>query len=142
MALGLHVGDLIWRVGTADLLHSFFSTISVRLEPLGWGTRFPALMNDLYQGELGPDRVETALSELLLARRELSFVPPEHVVLDADDPLAPSPWRAEAASGSPDASKCFFTDEGKDLFDVLLAALVRLRNAAEGSLRIVETVAA
>ena len=141
MLLGLHVADVTWRVGSPDLLHAFFSTISVRLEPLGWGTRFPALMHDLYHGELPPDRVETALSELLLARRELSFVPVEQVVVDVDVPGVPAPWGSTAASAS-DASKCFVTEDGTDLFDVLLAALVRLRSTAAGSLSIVETVAA
>ena len=141
MSLGLLAADLTWRVGSPDLLHAFFSTIAVRLEPLGWGTRFPALMNDLYEGELAADRVETALSELMLARRELSFLPADRMVFDADAPDAPSPRRAALAGGAPDASKCFFTEDGKDLFDVLLAALVRLRTNA-GSLRIVETVSA
>lgn len=142
MALGLHVGDLTWRVGSPDLLHAFFSTITVRLEPLGWGTRFPALLNELYDGELPPDRVETALSELLLARRELSFLPSDRLVWDADDPTATSPSAAAVAGGAPDASKCFYTEDGKDLFDVLVAALVRLRGSADGSLRIVELVPA
>lgn len=137
MPLGLHVADVTWRIGSPDLLHAFFSTISVRLEPLGWGTRFPALMHDLYQGSLPPSRVETALSELLLARRELSFVPADQVVLDVDVPGVPAPWGDVAAGGAPDASKCFVTEDGKDLFDVLLAGLVRLRSTAAGSLSIV-----
>ena len=142
MSLGVNVGELTWRVGSPDLLHAFFSTISVRLEPLGWGSRFPALMNELYDGELEPGRVETALSELLLARRELSLLPADRLVWDADAPDVPSPRGSAVADGAPDASKCFFTDEGKDLFDVLLAALVRLRALPAGSLRIVETVSA
>ncbi|HVF04588.1 MAG TPA: Imm70 family immunity protein [Frankiaceae bacterium] len=139
MALGILAADLTWRVGSPDLLHAFFSTIAVRLEPQGWGSRFPALMNELYQGELSPERVESALSELMLARRELSFLPASRMVWDADRPEVPSPRRS--AGEAPDASKCFFTEDGKDLFDVLLAALVRLRTT-HGSLRIVETVSA
>lgn len=143
MPLGLHVADVTWRVGSPDLLHAFFSTITVRLEPLGWGTRFPALMHDLYAGELPAHRVETAFSELLLARRELALLPATRVVADADAPYATSPWSEAVAGGAPDASRCFYTDDGKDLFDVLLAALMRLRAAEDApSLRIVETVAA
>lgn len=142
MPLGLHAADVTWEVGSPDLLHAFFSTITVRLEPLGWGTRFPALMHELYQGELREDRVETAFSELLLARRELGLLPASQVVWDADAPDAPSPFAEAVASGASDAAKCFYTGEGKDLFDVLLAALMRLRTTAAGSLRIVETVAA
>src|SRR5690349_6301564 len=106
MSLGLHVADITWRIGSPDLLHAFFLTLSARLEPLGWGTRFPALLDDLYHGDLPTDRVETALSELLLARRELSFVPADQVVLDVDVPGAPAPWGDMCASGAPDASKC------------------------------------
>ncbi len=137
MPLDLMVGDDHWSVGSPELLHAFFSTVSVRLEPSGWGTRFPALMDDLYQGELLPDRVETAMSELLLARRELAFRPPSQVVWDVDEPHAPAPW-GDALTGAPDLSKCFYTDDGRDLFDVLLVALMRLRSVAGESLRIVE----
>ena len=140
MALDLQVGDDHWRLGSADVLHALFSTISVRLEPHGWGTRFPALMNELYQGELAPARVESALSELLSARRELALRPPSQVVWDADAPHTPSPWGDAVAGGAPDLSRCFFSEDGRDLFDVLLAALVRLRTAGSRSLRIVDGV--
>lgn len=140
MSLGLLVGDVSWRVGSPDLLHAFFSTISVRLEPLGWGTRFPVLLDDLYQGELAVDQVETALSELLLARRELSLLPATSVVWDADDPTATPPW-GDAVT-APDVAACFWTEDGRSLFDVVAAALVLLRNEPAGALRIVETVAA
>lgn len=142
MALGLLVGEAQWQVGSADLLHAFFSTVSVRLEPLGWGTRFPALLHDLYQGELPVDCVETALSELLLARRELSAMRPSGVVWDADDPEAMPPWGNALTNGAPDLAHCFFTVDGRDLFEVLAAALVALRTQPSGSLRIVERVSA
>jgi hypothetical protein len=140
MPLGLLVGDVSLRVGSPDLLHAFFSTISVRLEPYGWGSRFPSLMNDLYQGELPVDAVETALSELLLARRELAMLPAGAVVWDADDPGVTPPWGDAVAA--PDPTGCFWTEDGRSLFDVVAAALVLLRDEPEGSLRIVETVAA
>jgi hypothetical protein len=142
MSLGLLVGTDTWHVGSPDLLHAFFSTISVRLEPFGWGTRFPALMNELYQGDLPVGSVETALSELLLARRELALLPASRVVWDADDPFAASD-RAEAlAGGAPDLSRCFFTEDGRDLFEVVASALVRLRTQPSGGLRIVDRVPA
>ena len=141
MSLGLAVGDDHWAVGSPDLLHAFFSTVSVRLEPSGWGSRFPALLTELYDGELPVTSVETALSELLLARRELALLRPDRVVWDADDPAAPAPW-GDGMSGARDLSRCFFTEQGRDLFDVLLTALVRLRTQPAGALRIVERVAA
>ncbi|HEV2891830.1 MAG TPA: Imm70 family immunity protein [Frankiaceae bacterium] len=140
MPLGLLVGDASYRVGSPDLLHAFFSTISVRLEPLGWGTRFPVLLDDLYQGELPVAQVDTALSELMRARRELSLLPASAVVWDADDPYAAPPW-GDAVT-APDLAHCFWTEDGRSLFDVVAAALVLLRDEPAGALRIVETVAA
>ena len=133
MRLGLRVGDDEWNVGSPDLLHAFFAATSRRLEPRGWGSRFPALMNELYQGTLSPARVETALSELLLVRRELALVPAQRTG-DTGPPPA-------VADGAPDASRSFVTDEGRDLFEVLLTALLRLRSSPE-PLAIVETAAA
>jgi 2,3-bisphosphoglycerate-dependent phosphoglycerate mutase len=140
MGLGIAVGDDCWTVGSPDLLHAFFSTVSARLEPGGWGSRFPALLRELYEGELAVTSVETALSELLLVRRELGLLPPGDVVWDIDDPAATAPWGD--MSGAPDLARCFFTADGRDLFDVLLTALVRLRTQPAGALRIVAPAAA
>jgi hypothetical protein len=142
MALGLAVGDDTWSVGSPDLLHAFFSTVSVRLEPGGWGTRFPALLNELYDGALPVTSVETALSELLLARRELGLLPASHVVWDADARHVPAPRSGSHVAGAPSLARSFVTDEGRDLFDVLLTALVRLRTQPAGALRIVSRVPA
>jgi 2,3-bisphosphoglycerate-dependent phosphoglycerate mutase len=109
MALGLAVGDDHWTVGSPDLLHAFFSTVSVRLEPDGWGSRFPALMHGLYYGELPVTAVETALSELLLVRRELGLYGPRDVVWDADDLTVAAPWGEAVASGALNLAHCFFT---------------------------------
>jgi hypothetical protein len=62
------------------------------------------------------------------------------VVWDADDPAAPPPWGDAVAA--PDLAHCFWTEDGRGLFDVVAAALVLLREEPAGSLRIVETVAA
>ena len=48
MAVGVNVANILWPVGTASFLESFFSTIAARLEPDGWGTRFAVVMNELY----------------------------------------------------------------------------------------------
>ncbi len=42
----------IYTIGTADFLHASFSTVCGRLENEKWGSRFPHLMNELYQGVL------------------------------------------------------------------------------------------
>ena len=49
MAVGFTVGFYYYSIGSADFLHSFFSTVAVNLEDGKWGSRFPVLMNELYQ---------------------------------------------------------------------------------------------
>ena len=50
MAVGFKVGYYWFQVGTSDFLHSFFSTICIRLEHGKWGRVYPKLMGELYQG--------------------------------------------------------------------------------------------
>lgn len=50
MAVGFKVGYYWFQVGTSDFLHSFFSTICIRLEHGKWGSVYPKLMEELYQG--------------------------------------------------------------------------------------------
>ena len=52
MAVGLKVDFLWYSIGQPDFLHSFFSTICVNLENSNWGSCYPILMNELYQGRV------------------------------------------------------------------------------------------
>lgn len=120
MAVGLRVGSNVWPVGTGDFFHSFFSTISVRLEPEGWGTRFPAVMHELYRGRLeGGEPAERALSELEQIRSELAAFPPSEVVWDAEDRSKQPPWGDDISDDITDLSNYFVTEDGRDLFEVL-----------------------
>ena len=64
-----------YGVGKQNYLNSYFSTISTRLEPKGWGTRFPHIFKDLYPGELLEDEVEEVLKEFYIVREELKKIP-------------------------------------------------------------------
>lgn len=79
MTVGLRVGNIMDEIGSADYLHSFFSTISANLEP-GWGLRFPVMMTVLYAGSLPHQQAAAALAELALIRSELAELPAENVV--------------------------------------------------------------
>ena len=61
MPVGLKVDFLWYPIGTGDFVHAFFSTICYNLEEKKWGSRFPCLMNDLYQGELSYKDVDLSL---------------------------------------------------------------------------------
>ena len=61
--------DVTFLKGWLDLLdnwilNSFFSTVFVRLENANWGSRYPILMNELYQGRVSVYYLKNCLLEL------------------------------------------------------------------------------
>lgn len=72
MAVGFNVGFFWYQIGSGSFLHSFFSTVAVNLENSNWGSRFPLIMNKLYQGSLESEYVNVALMELDM--KEYGFV--------------------------------------------------------------------
>ncbi|MBI1313959.1 hypothetical protein GC176_21910 [bacterium] len=123
MAVGIRVGGIIDELGAPSFLHSFFSTISHRLEPSGWGTRFPILMNHVYQGQLTGADAGAAVVELRQARDELRNFTPSQVVWDIENLSARPPWGDNIADTITDLSNYFITSTGRDLIDTLLEAL-------------------
>ncbi len=123
MGVGIRVGNIVAEIGAASFMHSFFSTISVHCEPKGWGTRFPALMNELYQGRLPADRAAVALSELSDAKAILDKLSPKAVVWDIENRSAKPPWGTNIAPTITSLGNYFITSTGRDLFSVLEEAL-------------------
>jgi 2,3-bisphosphoglycerate-dependent phosphoglycerate mutase len=113
----LYVRNSMWTVGEDWFLHSFFSTIAYRLEPDGWGSRFPALMKDLYAGRLAPRRFPEAREELAAVRVGLTGRPPEERVFAYEDPGRPTPW--DVPPGATSLAGCFLTASGHNLLDVI-----------------------
>ncbi|WP_135553499.1 Imm70 family immunity protein [Paenibacillus cymbidii] len=52
MAIYFKIGFAIYTIGPVSLLNSLFSAIGYRLEPDGWGTWYPIMMNQGYQGKI------------------------------------------------------------------------------------------
>lgn len=129
MAVHLRVGNRIWEVGTGDLLHAFFSTVSYHLEPNGWGARFPVLMKSLYQGRLEAAEAEAALNELGTIQAELKAYPPSQVIWDIENLAARPPWGDNISQDITDLSNYFVTSDGRDLIEVMRMALERLQKA-------------
>lgn len=80
MAISLQLGEAAEEIGSGSFFHCFFSTVSGNLEPAGWGSRFPALLVRLYQGELQQERAGQALHELAQVAYELAALPPNRVI--------------------------------------------------------------
>lgn len=123
VAVGMRVRSNVWPVGTGDFFHAFFSTISARLEPDGWGMRFPSVMGELYRGKLSSEDAAAALAELDQIREELRQFPPSDVVWDVEDRSKRPPWGDEISDEITDLSHYFVTEDGRDLFDVLAEAI-------------------
>jgi 2,3-bisphosphoglycerate-dependent phosphoglycerate mutase len=117
----LYVQNTMWTVGEDWFLHSFFSTVAYRLEPDGWGSRFPALMKELYNGRLPLDRVANAQRELETMRAELAQRPPEERVFAYEDPERPTPWPVPPGAAS--LADCFLTAHGDNLLEVIAETL-------------------
>ncbi|PTU30388.1 immunity 70 family protein [Stenotrophobium rhamnosiphilum] len=119
MTVGLNVDNIVTEVGAPSFFHAFFSTISVRLEPNGWGSRFPVLLKSLYAGRLPATQIESGIVELRLARKELKKFRPEDIVWDIENRNARPPWGSSISPAVTDPSNYFVTSHGNDLFQVL-----------------------
>jgi 2,3-bisphosphoglycerate-dependent phosphoglycerate mutase len=119
--IDFYVKNTMWTGGEDFWLHSFFSTIAYQLERDGWGSRFPALMNELYAGRLPLERVPEARAELETIRSELQQRPPDARVFAYEEPDRATPWPVPPGASS--LADSFLTANGKNMLDLLARAL-------------------
>ncbi len=119
MAVGFRIDFLWYQVGHGDFLHSFFSTVCHHLEEGRWGTKYPYLMNKLYQGCLEWEDVRFAREELTCIRNRLSKLAPSEVVWDIDDLTKRPPWGDAISNDITDLSNYFVTSDGRDLISII-----------------------
>lgn len=124
MPVRFAIDSLFYQVGHGkDFLHSFFSTISYHLEPSGWGTRYPYLLNHLYNGKLNWNNVPNVITELEEIHSELERFEPTSVIWDIENINVKPPWFEKLNSDIKNLANCFVTSEGRNLFEVMLNAL-------------------
>lgn len=85
MSAGFLVKTYYYETGTCEALHSFFSTISFHLEKEGWGTEYPLIMDELYNGRILNKDVDDAYAELKLIKTRLRDMEPGKVIWDIND---------------------------------------------------------
>ena len=117
----------MYTIGTADFLHSFFSTVCGRLENGTWGSRYPYLMNELYQGMLSAEHLAAGAEELVQIKKNLARFAPYQVIWDIDDRSLTPPWGDNIREDITDLSNYFVTSEGEDFLAVSSAALDKAR---------------
>ncbi len=120
MTIGLKVDFLWYPIGTDDFFYSFFSTICVNVENSNWGSKFPILMEDLYQGRLPYHKIDSAISELCMVKENLKFFSPNQVVWDFEDRAKLPPWGSNISEDITNLADYFITSDGKNLISVLM----------------------
>jgi 2,3-bisphosphoglycerate-dependent phosphoglycerate mutase len=132
MTVALKCDNIITEIGPGGILHSLFSTIAVRLEGGKWGSRFPLIIGDLYQGRLAQTKARAALDEFRVIERELAELPPSAVVWDADDLAAVPPWGTEVGSHVRNMAQYFVTTTGRNLVAEIIDNLEALLEDGDG----------
>jgi len=107
--------------------HSFFSTVAYNLENGNWGSRFPIIMNELYQGKLERENIGKAIDELSIIRRELQKFGPEKVVWDIENMSKQPPWGNHISKDVTNLSNYFVTSDGNDFLTVFSHALEKAK---------------
>lgn len=127
MAVGFKVKFYWYQIGSGDFLHSFFSTVAYNLENGNWGSRFPVIMSELYQGRLKSEHIDKALEELHVIKRGLQGIAPEKVVWDIEDLSKRPPWGNNISEDITDLSNYFVNSDGDDFLSIFFHALEKAK---------------
>ena len=123
MTVGVLVDCFYYELGHSDFVHSFFSTVSYHLEKEGWGTKYPLLMNDLYNNELSWNDVKVARTNLIEIEQQLSKLSPEHIIWDLDVIKKETPWGETINPKTTNLANYFATADGETFFEVILKSM-------------------
>lgn len=123
MAVGLFTDPIFYKIGTGDFLHSFFSTIAYRLENNKWGSRFPTLMNKLYNDDIEYNECKSVEEELSIIKKEFAKLSPDKIIWNINDLSQQPPWKDNIADRITSLANYFWTSDGKDMFEVFERAL-------------------
>ena len=91
------------------------------------GEALPTIMNELYQGTLDKDNVETAIEELKKIQLELQAFSPDKVVWDIDDLSNQPPWGKNISNDITNLSNYFVTSDGEDFITIFFNALEKAK---------------
>ena len=110
----------------------FFSTVAYNLENQEWGSRFPVIMNKLYQGKVDGENIDKAIEELSIIKEELRKFSPDKVIWDIDDLSKQPPWGENISKDITDLSNYFVTSDGEDFMMVFYRALEKAKEVNAG----------
>ena len=82
---------------------------------------------ELYQGTLDKDNVETAIVELKKIQLELQAFSPDKVIWDIDDLSKQPPWGKNISNDITNLSNYFVTSDGEDFITIFFNALEKAK---------------
>jgi len=132
MTIGIKLGQITDEIGSSDFFHSFFSTIAGNLEPEGWGSRFPTMMNTFYAGKLEKHDVQAALSELDEITSSLQRIRPDQVIWDYADRTKLPPWGSNISDEIESLGNYFVTSTGRQLIPLIREVFLEAMNGEAG----------
>jgi len=80
ISLFIRVSCFGFSLGAAESLESLLATIAYNLENRKWGSKYPIIMNDFYNGLIKKEQIEDALKELDTIESGLSKIKADQVV--------------------------------------------------------------
>ena len=101
--------------------------MAYNLEDKKWGSRFPVIMNKLYQGKINQEDTDKAIEELSIIKKELQAFTPDKVIWDIEDISKQPPWGNNISKDITNLSNYFITSEGEDFISVFLHALKKAK---------------
>ena len=114
-----------------DVLEALFATISYRLEPNGWASRFPTVLDRLHEGRLDVASADAALSELELISAELKKLPADRVVWSMRDLARKDDSRHPVRRDARNAYEYFIARDGRPILACLVDAVRVARASGE-----------
>lgn len=130
--VGFKVKFYWYQIGSGDFLFSFFSTVAYNLEKQKWGSKFPVIMNELYQGELNSTHIPEAINELEQIKQGLAKLSPDKVIWDIENLSAQPPWGTNISKDITNLSNYFVTSDGEDFIIVFNRALGKAKELNYG----------
>lgn len=137
MGVGIKLGSITDEIGTRAFLYAFFSTISGNLEPAGWASRFPIIMNKLYGGTLPRQDGAAALAEIRIIQNELAHLSPGKVIWSLEDRALQPPWGNSISTDINSLANYFVNAHGRDLIGILVEVFEELDGGEEACAKIV-----
>lgn len=131
MSVRLQVGETFFKVGTPLVLHGFFCSVGYHLEPIGWGSKYPALMHELYEGQLSVKSIEKAQKELTLIREKFRGLCVDEVVFDMEAGPGEGVNSEQLNAKAKNLEEFFLTQDKENFLDLLEKALESAKKQGE-----------